>query len=179
MLAPQSLDEIEPVVSVLRGMDHLLSIIWEPKGKKISTGSYSVLGVASPPVYEGRWQVIRYDTANNHETRTHNGRQYCVICTVTQPERVDGILCLTAKGEYAPIGPWLIEVMQAADAANVRMATELRKKLWAQDDALETAGDCDEDAMFREALDKTHFSANYAGGVGNWQGKGMDFTTKE
>ena len=171
MLAPQGDNEIAPVLSALRLIDPLLSVIWNPKAVMVGKGSYTALGVATPPAYDGRWQVIRYDT--HHWSPT---RDYCLICTVTETIVVDGIRCLVAGGKYAPVGPWLVEFMQAADAQNVRTMTALRKKLWAQDDALDNADESESDAMFIDALDKTHFDAAYAGGVGNWQGKGMDFT---
>lgn len=176
MHQPQSQDEVEPVVRALQGIDHLLDVVWNPKAQMIAPGAYSALGVATPPSYDGRWQVIRYDTHNWHNERTINGRQYCVIVTVTETYDADGIRCMVKNGAYAPIGPWLIDYMHAADAQNVKAMTAIREKLWGQDDALEAADDAESDAMFRDALDKTHFDAVHAGGVGNWQGKGMDFT---
>lgn len=180
MTQPQSQEEIGPVVHALQGMDHLLDLVWEPKAVMVAKGSYSPLGQLVPPRYEGRWQVIRYDTHNWHEDRRHNGRQYCVICTVTETIDADGIRCMVKDGAYAPIGPWLVDFMHMADAANMKAMSAIRAKLWGQEDAAELAGESDSDAMFTEALDKTHFNAVYAGGVGNWQGKGMDFSnTKE
>lgn len=172
MLAPQSWDEVGPVVEALQRLDGLLDVIWNPKAKMLARGAYSALGILTPPSYAGRWQVIRYNTEH-----TNSRRDYALICTVTQPVVVDGIRCLQADGEYAPVGWWLVELMQSADASNVRAFTALRNKIWAQDDALDTQDDAADDAMARESLDHVHFKAIFAGGVGNWMGKGADFTS--
>lgn len=175
MNAPQSVDEIGPVVAALKGIDHLLDIIWNPKAFMIERGSYSVLGHVTPPKYAGRWQVIRYETPNLSVRR-----DYCVICTVTEPVEHRGILCLQEEGPYMPIGWWLVDFMQRADSANTKAMERLRAQLWAEEELLEHATDCAHEGMAIEALDHVHFDANYAGGVGNWQGKGADFTpTKE
>lgn len=171
MDAPQSKGEVEPVVRALKGMDHLLDLIWNPKAFMLERGSYSVLGQLIPPTYAGRWQVIRYDTPNLSPTR-----DYCVLCTVTQPVTHNGVVCLTEEGPYAPVGEWLVRYMQAADAANVRAATAMRARLWAAEEAIEHRHDAADDAMAAESLDHVHFHANYAGGVGNWQGKGAAFS---
>lgn len=172
MDAPQSWEEVGPVVRALQGMDGLLDIRWNPCAFVLDKGAYSVTGKLTPPTYAGRWEVIRYQTAS----RLHAEREYTVICTVTKPQEFGGVLCLVARGEYMPIGEWLVDFMRSADAANVRHMTELRTKLWAHDEVLDHARDSAEEAMAREALDRVHFDAVYAGGVGNWQGKGTDFT---
>jgi len=171
MLAPQSMDEVQPVIDALRRIDPLLDVIWNPNAKLLTRPFYSVTGQLTPGTYDGRWQVIRYNTAH-----TSAQRDYCLICTVTKPTEVGGILCLVDDGEYMHVGPWLVDLMRSADAANVRAFTEIRNKLWAQDDAIEHANDAAEEAAEREALDKVHFDAAYAGGVGNWQGTGAAFT---
>lgn len=171
MDAPQSQDEVGPVVDALRRIDPLLDVIWNPKARMVERGAYSVLGKATAPKYVGRWQVIRYDTPH-----TDSRRNYCLICTITRPEVRDGITCLVDNGEYMPVGSWLVDFMQSADAANTRACEALRARLWAQDDALDSANDTADAAMATDALDRVHFDANYAGGVGNWMGRGAAFS---
>lgn len=175
MEAPQSQDEVGPVVAALKSIDHLLDIIWQPKAFMTARGSYSVTGTMTPPTYAGRWQVIRYETPNLSAKR-----DYCVICTVTEPVIHNGVRCLTEEGPYAPIGFWLVDFMHAADSANTKAMEAMRAALWSAEESIEHQHDAAEDAMAMESLDHVHFHANYAGGVGNWQGKGADFTpTKE
>lgn len=174
MQAPQSRDEVEPVIRALQRMDGLLDVIWNPQAKMTSRGAYSVTGKLTPPTYEGRWQVIRYQTEH-----TNSRRDYALICTVTAPIDVDGIRCLQADGPYAPVGEWLVALMQSADAANVRTFTALRERLWAQDEKIEHEHDAAEEAMALESLDHVHFKGVYAGGVGNWMGRGANFTPQE
>jgi hypothetical protein len=162
------------VVEALQRIDHLLDIIWQPKAFIVERGMYSVFGTLTPHTYAGRWQVIRYDTATLHPDRLLNGRSYCVICTVTTLAEHNGVPCLQQNGGYMPIGWWLVDFMQAADAANVQAIARLRARLSADEDRIEHAAD--DDAGDREALDRVHFDAVFAGGVGNWQGKGADFT---
>ena len=169
MDAPQSMDEVRPVVEALQQLDGLLDIRWNPKAFQLEPGSYSEFGKLTPPTYAGRWEVIRYQTPN-----LSDARDYCVLCTVTEPKDFDGILCLVDRGPYMPVGSWLVEYMRSADAANVRHMTDLRNKLWAQDDAFQHADDAAAEAMDREALDRVHFGAVFAGGVGNYQGRGFD-----
>lgn len=172
MLCPQSDSEVLPVVEALRRLDPLLDVRWNPKKHVLVPGSYSVLGERIDPVYDGRWEVIRYQSAS----QLHRERDYAVIVTVSALIDVDGIPCMIDKGPYAPLGEWLVRYMQAADAANVQAFTAIRNKLWAQDDALEHAKDAEGEAKDRDALDRVHFDAVYAGGVGNWHGKGADFS---
>lgn len=168
---PQSDREIQPVIEQLRGnLDQLLNIVWNAQAILIAKGSYTETGKLVPPVYEGRWQVIRA-LPRNEQTPD---RQHTVICTLTEPQRQDGLLFMEKNGPYAPVGDWVLELMRAADAQNVRAFTERREKLWRQHNLLEEEeGKINEDEA-REGLDRVHFKANYAGGVGNWS-KGADF----
>jgi hypothetical protein len=169
--APQSKEEIRPIIESIQTIDRLLDIIWNPQAVLLEKGRYSEIGKLIPPIYDGRWQVIRHQTENFHPERG----DYAVICTLTTPERHDGILCLTHDGPYAPVGEWVIELMRSADAQNVRQFEAIRNKLWRQHDLMEEREADINEAEAREGLDRVHFDANYAGGVGNWQGKGADF----
>ncbi len=155
-------------------MDRKLDVIWDEKAVMIATGSYSELGKLIPPTYDGRWKVIRHNTENLHPERG----DYAVLCTVTEYARKDGILFLIHDGGYAPVDDRLLELMRSADAQNVRAYEELRRRLWAQHDKMEADADAINEGEAREGLDRVHFKANYAGGVGNYQGKGADFGAK-
>lgn len=169
---PQSEREIRPIIEAIQAIDPKLDIIWDAKKVLIEPGSYSETGKLIPPIYDGRWDVIRHQTENLHPERG----DYAVICTLTQPDRQDGILFLTHDGPYAPVGEWVIELMRSADAQNVAQFRKIRDKLWAQHDAQERSNDDINEAEAREGLDKVHFDVNYAGGVGNWMGRGADFS---
>lgn len=182
MLAPQSDDEIRPIVAALREMDPLLDVRWNPKARVIEKGRYTVLGKRIDPIYEGLWMVIRYDDPRQGHTGFHPDAGFTRICWVTEPVRKDGVLAMIAYrdgGQYAPVGEWLLEVMRSADARNVETFRKIREKLWAQNDAVELAAEKIDEAMAREGLDHAHFVANYTGGVGNWQGRGADFAAME
>lgn len=163
---PQSDREIQPIVEALQQMDPLLGIRWNPEARLLKPGSYSETGKLIAPEYEGRWNVTRQIPRDDR--RHYEGREYIVICEVTEPKREQGVLYMERGGAYAPIGEWLLEYMRAADAANVRIFEDMRKKVWAQHDRTdEQEGELDE-AMAREGLNRAQFKANYAGRVGNW-----------
>lgn len=168
---PQSQEEVGRIVRELRLMDPLLDILWNPKAILVEKGSYTETGKLIPPIFDGRWEVIRHQTENMHPERG----DYAVICQLSQPARQDGLLYITKDGPYAPVGEWVLELMRSADAANVARFKAIRDKLWAQHDKLESDADKINESEAREGLDRVHFDANYAGGVGNWQGKGADF----
>lgn len=163
------------MLAALQQMDPLLDFRWNPKSVMVEKGSYSEVGKLIDPIYEGRWDVIRHHTENLHPERG----DYAVICTLTQPQRIEGILCLSHDGPYAPIGEWVLELMRSADAQNVRQFTALRKKLWAQSDALDEAESKINEGEAIEGLKSVLFKANYAGGVGRFQGRGADFSTQD
>lgn len=169
---PQSDRDIKPIIDRLRELDSLLNVRWNAEAILLEKGSYTETGKLIPPRYDGRWQVIR-DLPRGEES--HDGKPYTVICTVTEPHREGGILFMVKDGPYAPIGEWLLEYMHAADAANVRAFSELRDRLWRQHEAIEDREAQIDEAEAREGLDRVHHKANFAGGQGNWQGKGADF----
>lgn len=179
MLPPQSVQEIQPIVEALRALDRLLDVQWDPKARVVAPGSYSAMGKRIDPVYDGRWSVIRYDSAEYGHAGFHSDRGYTVITEVTEYSELDGVLFMIAHGAYAPIDQRLLTCMRAADAWNVEQHRKLREKLWAQHDANEARQVAIDEGASREALDHNHFEANYAGGVGNWHGKGADFTAME
>lgn len=135
----------------------------------LAKGSYSELGKLRPPTYDGRWEVIRRVSSVLHD------RDYIVICTLTEPQRQDGVLYLVVGGPFAPVGEWVLELMRSADAQNVEYMRKVRDKLWAQNDALEAARDRLDEGAAREAIDHQVFEQNYAGHRGRWHGQGADF----
>lgn len=172
MLQPQSDEEIRPYIEELKRLDPLLDVRWNPESVMLTKGSYSELGKAIRPTYDGRWEVIRYQTASWRG----DDRPFVVICTVTEFGREGGILFMIKGGAYAPIGDWLLELMRSADSANVEQFTKLREKIWAQHDAADRAHDEIDEGAMREALDHQAFRQNFAGGVGRYHGKGADFS---
>lgn len=175
MLAPQSAHEIAPFLAELQQMDRLLDIIWDPKARITTPGSYTATGHRTDPEYDGRWKVIRYDSAEHGHAGVHEHRGYTVVCEVTTYGRQDGILYMIAEAAYEPIDARLLELMRSADQWNVEQARKLREKLWAQHDALEAAEEKIDESQAIEGLDRVHFKTNFVGGVGNYPGKGADF----
>ncbi len=171
MLQPQSESELAPFLADLQACDPLLDVRWEAKAVCTTRAVHAATGVLiSPSEYDGRWQIIRYETENLHPDRLHKGRQYAVLCMVTEMQRRDGLLFMVVNGAYAPIDDRIVELIRSSGFA------EVREKMRRQDDGAERALDeMRDDADVREAIDKAHFKANFAGGVGNWSGRGADF----
>jgi hypothetical protein len=159
--APQSGQDVQQVVEDLQRLDPLLDVRWEPKGKMVKRGSYDALGRVIRPVYDGRWQIIHYDTS----VKTADWRQYTLICTVTEPVRMaGGLMAMSADGEYAPLGPWLVEFMRQADKHNQEGARRMRERLDAMNDRSDQAAiDAGDDAT-AEAAGKQYFEGTKAGG---------------
>lgn len=163
MDAPQSGDDVRLVVEELQRLDPQLDVRWEPKGKMVSRGSYDVMGRVKNPVYEGRWEIIHYDTS----VKTAEWRAWTRICLVTQPiEVAPGLKAMSADGEYAPLGAWLVEFMRQADRANQEGARRLRERLDAMNDRQDQAGvDGDDDAIEEAASKQYHAGTKAGGGV--------------
>lgn len=168
---PQSDRDIRPIIEALQQIDPKLNIVWSPQHHIIEKGSYSPLGKLTPPTYDGRWLVIRHETENFHPERG----DFAVICVLSAPQRQDGILFITKDGPYAPVGEWVVELMRSADAQNVKMYAALRKKLWAQSDAVDDADGRINEAEAREGLDRVLHTTNFEGGRGKYPGQGADF----
>lgn len=175
MIAPQSDAEIRPFVEALQRIDPLIDIRWDPKAVMLDAGSYSVLGKAILPTYDGRWQVIRWQ-APLSRTPTNDRSDFIIITTVTEYTRKNGILQNIRGGAYEPVDDRLVELMRSADSHNTEQFRKLREKLWAANDQVDIDADKINDAEAREGLDRAHFKANYAGGAGNWLATGADFT---
>lgn len=175
---PQSEREINEFVERMRHSlnDPLLDIRWEPEFKLLERGRYLVTGKLIPPVYDGRYQVIRYKTDGGRPDR-----EYVIICTVRDYVEQDGMLVFEDKDDagFQPVDDRLLTLLRQADAANVRAFTEFRRRFWARHDKAEEEEGRINEGEAREGLDRAHFKGNYAGGVGNWKGRGADFGAME
>jgi hypothetical protein len=121
MLAPQSDAEVRPVVEALQRLDPLLDIQWQPKAILVRRGSYSVHGTRVDPEYDGRWEVIRWDTS----VSLHKERTWTRITLVTQLDLTGKYPQMVCDGPYMPIGPWLVSFMQLWDAAQSAFAHQM------------------------------------------------------
>lgn len=181
-LQPQSDADLRPIVDGLKALDPLLDLRWDPEAVVVDRGSYSVMGKRIDPTYDGRWQIIRHDSVNTGHGGFHPDRGYTVICHLTEWTRDNGVIRMVALrdgGAYVPVGEWVLEMMHQSDAENVRTMEEIRRRVWAENDRLDRAADRINESAVIDALDHNHFQANFAGGVGNWQGKGADFAAME
>lgn len=149
MLQPQPDDEIRPVVEALRRLDPLLAIKWQPEAVLVERGAYSVLGKATRPTYDGRWQIVRYETPS----KLHDDRDYAVIITVTAIDASDPGRCMISRGPYAPIGAWVVDYMQRWDSAQARFADEM-DKVWAQHEMAERGDVSNQHALNQEVLNR-------------------------
>ncbi len=169
---PQSDTELAPIVAAIQAIDPLLDIAWNPRAIVVRYGSYDAEGNVQPAVYDGRWEIRRADQG----TSLHPGRGYTVLCRITEQTVHGGVPAMLWDGPYAPVDWRVVEFLQNADAANARAFRERQRRLAVADIAV-TAGEdaIDEDGALA-MLDRQHFNNNYRGGVGNWQGRGADFT---
>jgi hypothetical protein len=163
-IPPQSEAEIAPHLSALRRLDPLLDLRWNAQAFVRSYGGFDAFGRALSPTYEGRWEVIRYDSA----TALHD-RAYTVILTVTAIDPTDRGGLMQDRGPYAPIGEWLVTYLQRFDAAQRHFIAEM-DRAWAAHDAAEAAVDADERAGHQEALEKVY---REHGGGEYWMGRGF------
>ncbi len=167
MLQPQSDEEIRPVVEALQQrLDHLLDVRWEPKAVLVKAGSYDVLGGRVDPVYDGRWEIIRYQTA----TKLHVEREYTRITRVTEVVMDGKVPVMIADGAYAPIGWWIVDYMQLWDRAQ-GAAAEAMQRLWAEHDAIDELRHEDDKAAHQEGLEKVYREHGSEYWMGGAQGK--------
>lgn len=127
-MPPQSDEDIQRFVGELRVAvsDPLLDIRWNPKAVMVAPGRYDGFGVMKRgPVYDGRWEVIRHDTAAS----LHLERDFTVIVQLNGYESFKGskrtVLFMHAKGPYTPVDRRLIDYMEQCNAANVAFHDQL------------------------------------------------------
>lgn len=158
---PQSQVEVGPVVQALKRLDHRLDIIWNPRARIIQSARFDVHGRSLPAQYDGRWEVVIRET----DIGLHKDRDYSVIYQVREP----------ITDAYKPVGMWLVEFMQKWDSQQSHFRA-LMDKAWAEHEKADEDAGID-DAAIRDQVDRIHFAGNYAGGQGNWMGKGADFAS--
>lgn len=56
---PQSVHEVAPIEQALRLLDDSVRIVWNPACFLARPGYIDVTGQASPPLHDGRWQIVR------------------------------------------------------------------------------------------------------------------------
>ena len=176
MMAPQSRDEVDPVERRLRVLDDRLRIEWEPKAVMAKRGGYDAFGRVISPTYDGRWAI----RLKGDPYRTTTYRPDTLITYVTKPVEVGSgttkITAMSADGPYAPVGDWLVEVMQSWDRHNreamMRASAILDGLNAKQDDAALLAGQEGE----REKLDEMFFHGTIRGGVSTQHPVGVTLT---
>jgi hypothetical protein len=169
VIQPQSDEEIREVVEGLRLLDPLLDVIWNARAKMISRGGYSVLGERTDAEYEGRWQVIRYQTA----TKLHDDRDYTVILTVAECDRSGKYPIMKDDGAYAPLGQWLVDYMKLWDAAQ-RAFNDAMDHQWREHEKIDAL--THDRAEHQEALEKVYRESPNGSEywMGGAQGRGSD-----
>lgn len=164
MLAPQSDEEVRPVVEALRRLDPLLDIRWNPRNFK-RRGVFDALGQKTDDKWEGRWEIIRHNTANLHEDR-----DWARITTVTEIVRNDdGVDAMVADGAYAPVGMYLVAYMELWDRAQAHFI-EAMDSLGKEHDRAEAIQHSDHTAGHQDALEKVY---REHGGGQFWAGRGF------
>jgi len=159
MDAPQSSNEVQPVVAALRRLDGRLDVVWNPRALIVRHGAIDVYGTVIQPTHDGRWEVVIRDTAAG----MHADRDYAVVYQVRGPE-----------DEYKAVGPWLVEFMQKWDSAQAHFREEMARA-WAMNDLNEANAARVDDAAVEDRMDRIAFASNYRGGVETWKGRGADF----
>lgn len=175
MLAPQSDEEVRPVVEALRRrLDPLLDIRWEAKAVMTKRGHYSAIGESRLPEYDGRWEIIRYDpSASLHDDRIHNGQPYVRIIRIT--ELASGGIAnkypvMVADGAYAPVGMYLVAYMAVWDRAQQHFIKAM-DALWEEHEAVDRLNHADSQAAHQEALHKVYREHGGEYWTGGAQGK--------
>lgn len=177
MNAPQSWEELAPYIEALKRLDPLLDIRWNPKAFMTQPGSYSALGKRVDPVYDGRYEVIRWQTPN-----LHRERGYAVICTVTEPYVLQSggktIPMMQDHGPFAPVGWWLVDFMALWDRAQGRLAEAYAEEVWAEHDRNEANEFIEQRAAHQEGAERIYrkFAGQYW--MGGSQGKAHPETEK-
>jgi hypothetical protein len=165
MFQPQSDEEIRPVLEALRRLDPLLDIRWNPKAVRIR-GIFDALGCAGPPTWDGRWEIIRYETPNMHADRT-----YAKIMTVTEMDMTGKYPVAKADGAYAPIGQYLVEYMALYDRAQSAWVDAMAE-MDARHEAAESNNHNDYEAAHQEAAHKVFRESGGETVIGGGFGEG-------
>ena len=178
MDAPQSRDEVEPVERALRQLDARLAIQWEPKAVMTARGSYDVMGKATAPRYDGRWKIVVRGDPN----RTAMWREDSLVTYVTTPVTVgsgtDAIQAMQADGPYAPVGWWVVDLMQSWDRANREAVNRFSALMNADNDRQDAKVLEDAQAGEAQVLDRMFFEGTMRGGVSTQHPVAIDLVTE-
>lgn len=169
MLAPQQDDEVRPVVEALRRLDPLLDIVWNPKAVMTKRGSYDVLGGRVDPEYDGRWEIVRYDTS----AALREDRTSVRICRVTELATggiADKYPVMVADGAYAPVGMYLVAYMAVWDRAQQHWINAM-EQFWEEHEKVDRLNHADSQAAHQEALHKVYREHGGEYWTGGAQGK--------
>lgn len=163
----------------LQRLDPLLDVQWNPKARIVKAGYYlAEAGKRVDPVYDGRWEVIRWNTPGLNQRR-----DYTVLFQVCEWKRYGarGVILIEREGAYAPLGPWLVEYMRTCDAANVAAHQQLKDELDRQEEAIERdfQNTIADRAAHQEALEKVYHKAAGPYWMGGAQGKAHPITVRE
>lgn len=171
--APQGRDEVQRIVDLLRRAvsDDSLDIQWEPRAVLVSRGRYDAMGKMIDPVYRGLWEIRR----SRDPSQTAGWRDWRRVCFITEPEVHKDLTMMYSDGAYAPVGEWVVDFMRQCDAANADrlrdvMRTQRRLDAELEKDQANAAEDED-----WQLLDEVYFDSAYAGGSGQYYGRGADF----
>jgi len=164
---PQSQEQVQPVVDALRRLDPLLDIRWNPQALIMRHGQYDVNGRPLPAIYDGRWEVVRYDTPHVGGAMFAGQRQgHDAPCAVIYQVRGE-------QECYKPIGLWLIDFMQQWDSQQAHFRDELERMRLEDEREQEAALAIDEGAV-EEIVHGLAFASKHEGGRSVWYGGGFD-----
>lgn len=172
MLAPQSREDIQPIIDAIQRLDPLLDIRWDAEARTLRRARYDQLrGKWTSAEYDGRWQVIRHDIS----TAMRPERGFTVIVEITQPEwkdspRLGRYPVPIANGPYAAVDWWLVDYLTLFDRAQAHFAIAMEEQ-WKEHYAAEQVAD--EAAAHREAAEKVYraHAGEYWAGRGFGKGK--------
>ena len=157
---PQSGDDVRLVVEALQRLDPLLDVRWEPCARLVRAGRYDAQGKLVAPIYEGLWEIVRYDSFN-----TATWRPYTRICFVTEKVRIGPDLwAMPADGRYAPLGMWVVEFLRQADQWNQEQARKRSAELDAMNASLDAQRIADGADGVEEAASKQYHAGTKDGG---------------
>lgn len=161
MDAPQSGEDVSRVVEELQLLDPLLDVRWEPRAVLEKYGGYDAMGKLIAPIYRGLWEVIHHSTA----VKTAEWREWTRVCFVTKPVRIAaGLDAMPDDGEYAPLGPWLVEFLRQADQHNLEAARRRSEQLDAMNERLDQQRMGLDDAAIEELCGRQYHEGTKAGG---------------
>lgn len=153
------------MVDALHRLDSLLDLRWNPQALVMRHGQYDANGKVLPPIYDGRWEVVRRNTPHVGGAVFEGKRGDSDVAVIYQ---VRG-----PKEEYKPIGWWLVEFMQQWDSQQAHFRDEL-EKMRAQDAAEDEARLRGDDAAIEEIVHGIAFGLKHEGGRSVWYGGGFD-----